>query len=414
MSLKLTATERGLLAGEGTRAEQLAMQLLTKVGEGMDADRFLSITHAHIDSCLFHGQAGLDFARMLVEAGGKVAVPTTLNVSSLDLLHPDLYRGDPDTAAQARELMDIYVQMGGQPTWTCTPYQSEYRPRLGEHVAWAESNAIVFANSVLGARTDRYGDFTDIAAAIVGRVPEAGLHLSCNRWATVQLEGSAISSDWLSRSDLPGLVGFLAGKRAGSGVPVLSGLERRTWTEDDLKMLGAAAASSGAVGLFHLVGVTPEAPTLSAVLPPHSIPVFRFTDADLEQAREELSGGSGQTVQAVSIGTPHASATEIRQVWELLAGRRVDPDICFFLSTSRAMLDPAHSARTDLLALKQAGVQVVVDTCTYITPILSPDIRVVLTNSVKWAYYAPGNLGVSVILGTLEECVETAVAGQVP
>ena len=144
---------------------------LTEMAVGAGADGFVPITSAHIDGCLFHGQAGLDFAERLLAEGARVKVPTTLNVSSLDLLHPHLYRGDPETAGSARRLMEVYEAMGCEPTWTCAPYQLPARPGFGQQIAWAESNAIVFANSVLGARTNRYGDFLDISCAVTGVAP---------------------------------------------------------------------------------------------------------------------------------------------------------------------------------------------------------------------------------------------------
>src|SRR5205807_9733248 len=154
-----------------------------------------------------------------------VAIPTTLNVGALDLIHPDLHRGDPATARGARRLMDLYVAMGCAPTWTCAPYQlPEHRPALGDHVAWAESNAIVFANSVLGARTDRYGDFIDICAAITGRVPEAGLHLTENRRGRVLFRLAGVSPRLLDEDVLYPVLGYLIGSRTGPRVPVIEGL----------------------------------------------------------------------------------------------------------------------------------------------------------------------------------------------
>src|SRR5437867_3123645 len=183
--LRLTADEEAMLGGEAGPAVQLASRLLVWLGEITGADRLVPIVAAHVDGCLYHGPVSIDFARRLVEGGGRVCVPTTLNVGSVDLLHPTLFRGDPGVALAARELMRLCTELGCLPTWTCAPYQLTQRPAFGEHVAWAESNAIVFANSVLGARTARYGDFTDIAAGLTARVPYAGLHRDEGRHAGV-------------------------------------------------------------------------------------------------------------------------------------------------------------------------------------------------------------------------------------
>jgi hypothetical protein len=184
----LTDQDRDMLVGGQGEAVRTAMELLVAVAESEQAPALLDISAAHIDGGLYHGKAGLDFALALVEGRGKVAVPTTLNVSSLDLLHPELYRGDPEVATSARELMDAYVAMGCAPTWTCAPYQLASRPRMGDQIAWGESNAIVFANSVLGARTARYGDFLDICCALTGRAPASGLHTDEGRRATLRVD----------------------------------------------------------------------------------------------------------------------------------------------------------------------------------------------------------------------------------
>src|SRR5512132_4236699 len=202
-----------MLAGDDGPAGQLAMRMIVKLAELAGAPELIGIASAHIDGCLYHGQAGLDFAERLVEGGAAVRVPTTLNVSSLDLLHPDRYRGDPETARAARRLMDAYVAMGCRETWTCAPYQLPERPGFGEQVAWAESNAIVFANSVLGARTARYGDFTDICAAITGRVPDAGLHRTERRRGQLVLDVRALPDGLLDQDALYPLLGHLVGAR---------------------------------------------------------------------------------------------------------------------------------------------------------------------------------------------------------
>jgi predicted aconitase len=372
----------------------------------------IPIASAHVDGCLYHGQASLDFARALVEGGARVAVPTTLNVSSLDLLHPDRYRGDPEAAVRSRELMDLYVAMGCRPTWTCAPYQLPGRPALGQQIAWAESNAIVFANSVLGARTDRYGDFVDIAAAIVGEVPNAGLHRDEERRATVLIRLRDLPETLLREDVLPPVLGHLVGRISGSAVPVIDGLPPGL-DEDRLKALGAAAASSGAVAMFHAVGSTPEAPTLRAAL--DGIGPQRTVDvrmADLISARDDLSTGPDGELAAVSIGTPHFSMAEFERLVGALDGERVHPRVGLYVNTGRAVL--AEAQRRDWLGiLERAGVRVVTDTCTYLTPLMWPASGPVMTNSAKWAFYAPGNLGVEVVFGSFDECVRSAVHGRV-
>ncbi len=406
--LELSERDRDLLDGAGTAAEQLAMRIVVGLAGAMGADRLLDITGAHVDGCLYHGQAGLDYAERLVAGGGRVRVPTTLNVSSLDLLHPHLYRGDPEVGAAGRRLMECYEAMGCEPTWTCAPYQLAARPARGEHVAWAESNAIVFANSVLGARTHRYGDFADIAAAITGRAPAGGLHLDAARAGRMVFD-----------VDAPGLLdvdaaypalGHLVGSRCGSLVPILVGLPAGTG-EDRLKALGAAAASSGAVAMFHAVGVTPEAPTLEAALggrPPAA--THRVRPADLRRARDQLTTAAGPGLDAVSLGTPHYSVRELRRLAELFDGRRAA--VPCFAATGRGVLASAADGGV-AAALQEAGVDLVVDTCTYVTPVIAAEARTVMTDSGKWAYYAPGNLGVDVVFGSMAECVESAVAGEV-
>jgi len=404
----LTDADQSMLDGSEGGAVALAMELIVATGEAMRAPTLLDISGAHIDGCLYHGQAGLDFARLLGDLGGKVRVPTTLNVSSLDLLHPDLYRGGPESAGLARELMDAYVEMGCMPSWTCAPYQLADRPRFGEQIAWGESNAIVFANSVIGARTARYGDFLDICCAITGRAPESELHTEEGRRATLILD-LEVPDRALDSEVLYPVLGHLLGQVAGSEIAAITGLDDRA-TEDRLKALGAAAASSGAVGMFHVVGVTPEAATLEEASrgskPSRRI---RVGVDELTRARSALGVGSGD-LGAVSVGTPHFSARELEELADLVAGKR--SSVPFYVNTSREML--ARATRRGLVApIETFGATLVTDTCTYITPIMGRVNGVVMTNSGKWAFYAPGNLGVEVVFASLAECVESAVVGKV-
>ncbi|WP_125614037.1 aconitase X [Specibacter cremeus] len=412
-ALALTGEESAMLAGTRGAGTAMAMRLVTGLAGVLGATRLIPITGAHIDGCLYHGRAGLDFARKLVDLGATVAVPTTLNVSSLDLMHPGLVRLPPTEAVPARALMDAYTALGAKPTWTCAPYQSVQRPGAGEHIAWAESNAIVFANSVLGARTERYGDFIDICAAITGRVPEAGLHLPANRVPTLELDCSGLSASLLAHDAAWAALGDVVGRRSGTGVPLLTGIDPDLVDEDKLKALGATAASAGGVALFHVAGVTPEA-LADAPAAPESLPVERVTAAMLRAARDELTTAAGaRALDAVALGTPHFSLPEFEKLAQALADAPAfHPDCTVWISTSREVLARARDAGFVQVA-EARGARIVVDTCTYITPILAPDTRTVMTPSGKWAWYAPANLGVDVVFGTLGECVASACAGEV-
>jgi predicted aconitase len=386
------------------------MRVILSLAEIHGAPRLIDIDSAHIDGCLYHGPASLDFAEKLVSGDGRVTVPTTLNVGSLDLLHPDLYRGDPERGAAGRKLMQAYERLGCRPSWTCAPYQLPERPGPGAHVAWAESNAIVFANSVLGARTDRYGDFVDICAAITGRVPDAGLHRSENRRAEVVFRLEGVSDRLLDEDVLYPALGHLIGLRAESHVPAIEGLPPNL-SEDRLKALGAAAASSGSVAMFHAVGTTPEAPTLEAATGGGPVETIVVDREDLTRARDSLTTAPGDLISAVSLGTPHFSVAEFEQLIEVLVRAGGRSKVEFYVSTGRAVLGEVER-RGWLPVLETAGARVVVDTCTYVTPIIR-NHDVVMTNSAKWAYYAPGNLGIDVVFGSLEECVLSALSGEV-
>jgi len=405
----LTDRDKDLLGGEHGEAAAVAMRLIVRVARAVGAPRLIDVTSAHIDSCLYHGQAGLDFAERLASAGGRFVVPATLNVSSLDLLHPGLFRGDEELADHGRRLMEAYVAMGGRPTWTCAPYQAT-RPAFGEHVAWAESNAIVFANSVLGARTDRYGDFIDACAALTGRVPEAGLHVDANRRARAVFRLDGVSDRLLDSEVIYAVLGHLVGHRTGTLVPAIVGLPPGA-PEDGLQALGAAAASSGGVALFHAVGRTPEAGSLEEALAGGEPDLDVVVDTPaLRAAYDDLSTRFDGPLGAVSVGTPHASVEELSRLAGLLDERQTAVD--FFVNTSREALARAAAAGS-VASLRRSGVEIVTDTCTYITPILRDTGGVMMTNSGKWAYYAPGNLGVEVAFGSLEDCVESAVHGRI-
>ena len=412
-TLTLSEEERGLLAGDAGPARSLAMRVIEVVARTQRAERTIPITAAHVDSCLYHGPSSLDFVARLVAGGGTVRVPTTLNVGGLDLHRPDLFRGPPAVRDQAKALMEAYAALGCAPTYTCAPYQLPGRPAAGADVAWAESNAIVFGNSVIGLRTNRYGDLMDICAALVGRVPYTGLHVPENRAAravfTVDPDALGLEGDLL-----PALLGHHVGQTTGTLVPAVDGLQplagRGLVDEDWSKAFGAAAASGGGVAMFHMVGVTPEAPDLPTATqgrPPRL--ERRVTRADLLTAHRELtSARADDRLSGVSLGTPHLSRAQLVDLADRLAGRRVR--VPTYAATSRSVVgaEPDAAAR-----LEESGVTVVRDTCIYgPTKVIDPD-GAMMTDSGKWAYYAPAHLGYAVILAGRADCVASALAGRI-
>ena len=384
------------------------MRILVASADMLGAARLVEIASAHIDGCLYHGDGGVLFAEALVAGGGRVAVPTTLNVGALDLLHPERIRGDAHHADMARRQMEAYLAMGCAPTWTCAPYQAGHRPAPGTQVAWGESNAIAFANSVLGARTERYGDFLDACCALTGRAPLHGLHLDENRRATILVDVGRVPASLKARDVFYPVLGTWLGLQVGREVCVIDGLPTDV-TEDQLKALGAAAASTGAVALFHVAGVTPEAPSVEAALqgqePSRRIVV---TSSGLREALDRLSTTDAPQVDAIAVGSPHFSDAEFEALSGALGDRQVS--LPFYACTGREVLARLE-ASGDAARLRDAGIDVVVDTCVVVTPILPAEGGVLMTCSGKFAHYGPANTGYEVVYGSLEDCVESAVAG---
>ncbi len=411
-AVTLTDDEQEMLAGERGAAAQLAMRILIRMAPHYDAASLLPITRAHIDGVILSGAAGLEFAEKLADLGGQVCVPTTLNVMSMDRERWSEWGQDGDYAHRAHRLGQAYLKMGAQPTFTCAPYQTEDVPAFGEQIAWSESNAVAFANSVIGARTNRYGDYLDICCALTGRVPAAGLHLDAPRLATVELALPSLPSSLTERDDLYPVLGYLIGSLVDDEIAVVTGLEACP-TEDQLKSLTAAAASSGSVALVHIAGITPEATTVTDALGGH--PAARTVNVslvDLRAARAQLTTAVGSFLDVVAFGSPHCSLSECRALATLMASQQAAPDVDVFVTTSRAVRDLL--ARTgDLAVLEAFGARVTADTCIVVAPLVKPNARVLMTNSAKYAHYGPGLLRVESVFATTAECVASAVAGKV-
>ncbi len=396
----------------------MAMRIVTRMAEVHEASELMDITQAHIDGCGLLSETGLEFAETLAAKGGKVSVPTTLNMGPLDLQNWKEFGIDEDFAGKAIRQAKAYTDMGCIPTWTCAPYQSYLTPRFGQQIAWGESNAICYANSVLGARTNRYADYMDICAAITGRVPKCGLHLNENRKGQILLRLTDVRPALMQSNEFYVVLGHLLGTLASDKVAVIEGLASDA-SSDQLKAFCAAAASSGAVALFHAIGVTPEASTLEQVF--HGGEPEQIIDigpSELRKARSELSTAKeGAKLDLVVLGCPHFSFDEFRELAQLIRtetqkGNALRPGVRFVVISSQTSY--ALLQRGEFLdMLTDFGVEITLDTCIFHTPMVSGDTKVIMTNSGKCSYYAPGELGVQVAFGSMAQCVESATKGNI-
>jgi len=405
--IELTEHDRALLDGQHGKAAQVAMQIVLRMAELQGARRLVDVTQAHIDGCIYTGPASLRFAEQLVQWGANVRVPTTLNSISVDQRRWRELGIDPALGEPASALGDAYMAMGAQLSFTCAPYLLDSAPKAGEQIVWAESNAVVYANSVLGARTLKYPDYLDICIALTGRAPLIGCHLDAQRKARLQVEVPALGE--LDDTFYP-LLGYHIGALAGSRIPLVRGLENRKPSLDDLKAFGAAFATTSAAPLFHIAGITPEAIDPAQVLEGDvALPVETIRLKDLLVSWRELNSARDSRVDVVSLGNPHFSLSEFAHLARLCLGRHKHPDVVLAITCGRAVLEQAREAG-HIAVIEAFGATLVTDTCWCMLgePVIPPGATTLMTNSGKYAHYAPGLVGRKVHFASLAECVDTA------
>jgi len=404
-SIELTAHDRALLDGSQGKAAQVAMQIVLRMAHIQGAKYLVDITQAHIDGCIYTGPASLRFAQQLVAWGAKVRVPTTLNSISVDQRRWRELGIDPALGVPASALGDAYMAMGAQLSFTCAPYLLDSAPKAGEQIVWAESNAVVYANSVLGARTLKYPDYLDICIALTGRAPLIGCHLEDQRKARLHIEVPPLSN--LDDSFYP-LLGYHIGALAGSRIPLISGLQQQHPILDDLKAFGAAFATTSAAALFHIAGVTPEALDPTRVID-GPLPVFKLSLEELRLSWQELNSARDARVDVVSLGNPHFSLSEFARLASLCQGRHRHPDVVLAITCGRTVLEQARAAG-HIAVIEAFGAVIISDTCWCMLgePVIPPAARNLMTNSGKYAHYAPGLVGRKVHFASLAECVDAA------
>ena len=404
MMMRLTSEEEAMLRGDRGGAVQFAMDAIVRVARGFGADELVEVTSVH--AMAQYGDihdAGLDLLERLHRLGGHCCIPTTQDPASLSFKHWQRMGIPAAYVDKQFRLARLVEALGEQPVWTCTPYEVGNTPSFGANVAWAESSAVSFANSVLGARTNRTPAGLAICAALTGRMPKVGLYWPEHRVATVKV---IVDAGELARLDYHTL-GILLGKRLGTRIAALAGIPLGV-TTDELKALGASAAASGAVALYHVLGVTPEACRSDAFggQPPQE--TFRVARADLETTARALMTGHRDAVELVVVGCPHYSLAEVRRLAHLLGGHRVAPGKALWVYTSAEV--ERHAEAEGLLAsLEASGAEVLAGTCAVMSPLPKP-FRTLMTDSGKFASYLPSEHGVDLVYGSTEACGQAAVA----
>ncbi|MCX8195231.1 MAG: aconitase X catalytic domain-containing protein [Candidatus Micrarchaeota archaeon] len=388
--MELTRREQQMLNGELGEAVQQSMEILVALGKIYGAKSMIPISSSQVAGVSYKtiGDAGLEYLKDIAKKGARVGVPTFLNPAGMDRRQWRQLRIPAKFAKKQLEILRAYSKMGIMASCTCTPYLAGIRPKRGEHVAWSESSAVAFANSVLGARTNREGGPSALAAAICGVTPNYGLHLDENRVAGFVVR---VEAELKTAADF-GALGYAIGEMAKGRNVAFAGI--KSASEDQLKSLGAAIAATGSTALFYVKGITPE------YVEGEAAEEVAFTQRELEETKEKM--GVPEQPQLVAIGCPHASIEEIREVAQLVKGKRLACDL--WVCTARK-----NKERADRLgytaAIEKAGGKIVADTCMVVCPIEDMGYRATATNSGKSAKYLPSMCGQKVVFGDLKDII---------
>jgi len=392
----LTREEEQILAGEGGMVKQKAMEILVALGDIYSAERLIKAESAQIAGVSYKtiGDAGLHWLESL--SAGRVQVPTTLNPAGMDLAQWRKMGVPQDFAEKQLKIVQAYMAVGAIPACTCTPYLVGNRPSPRQHIAWSESSAVCYANSVLAAYTNREGGPSALASALTGLTPYYGYHLDENRLPTVTIEANANLAEESSFS----ILGWWIGRAVGMGVPYVRGLGSPT--DDCLKALAAGLATTGSIAMFHLDSkVHPRTEATGWA----NTEKYSFTDEDLKASSETLTTCRVDRVDLVAFGCPHASLCEIRKIAKLLEGRSIRRRSKLWVFTSSRI--KALAEREGILApITEAGGEVYADTCMVVAPLERMGFCTIAVNSAKAATYAPTTSSVDVVFKSPKECIE--------
>lgn len=399
--IELTSAEQAILDGKDGPSAKKAMEILVALGTIYGAESMLPVSSVQVAGVSYDnlGEAGLQWLDSMASGGGKVKVLTTLNPAGMDIENWLALGISPEFARDQERVLAAFARMGVITTCTCTPYLAGNLPHYGEHIAWAESSAVCFANSVLGARTNREGGPSALAAALTGFTPAYGYHLEQNRQPTLTVN---VQAELAPGSHAFGALGVVIGKRIEAAgrkpIPFIRGIE--TASLEALKSFCASLATFGGAALFHMQGITPEAAQFDP--PSETIDV---TQDDLDTAIASLTNTSSEEVDFVSLGCPHLSIQEIAHLAALLDGKKVTKE--FWVATARptrAMADRMGYSQT----IEASGAKFAVDTCCVVAPIKGR-FTGMATDSAKACYYAGGKHQFKLLFKSFDEVVAEAL-----
>ena len=407
--MDISQADARCLAGKDGEAARIALEIILRTAQLEGATRLVDVDMAHIDGCFYQGPGGLAFVERLLALGAKVRVPATMNALCVDRKGWRAQGVAESLGLASDALAEAYLRMGVRASYTCAPYLLPDPPKFGQQIAWGESNAVVFANSVLGARTLKYPDYLDILVAITGRAPMADCHVDEKRRATLRI-------DLPTPPDMDdayfATLGYLVGKLSPNDIPLITGLEGLQVSHDMLKTFGAAFATTSAAAMFHILGITPEAATAEQAGDP--VRSLAVSKDDLRETWRELNTATSPEVDLVSLGNPHFSATEISALARLCRGRHKATGVALVVTCGREVFAQAEAAG-DVAAIKAFGGVFLNDTCWCLIaePIVSAEMRQIATNSGKYAHYGPAAVGKGFHLASLERCVDAACTGKI-
>ncbi|MBS7626045.1 aconitase X catalytic domain-containing protein [Candidatus Bathyarchaeota archaeon] len=395
----LSKDEEAILEGSRGEAAAIAMKLLVTIGDIFDAQRLIPVTSAQVSGISYKtiGDEGLEFIEEFARKGAAVNVHTTINPAGMDMENWREMRVPEDFAQKQERIVSALQKMGAKPTCTCTPYLLPERPKFGDHLAWAESSAVMYVNSIIGARTNREGGPAALASAVIGKTPLYGYHLEENRTPTI---GIHVKSNLENELDFS-LLGYYIGKNFPDKIPLIE-LEKSNLNEVNLKALGAGMATSGIQGLYHIKDVTPECKQRVFDVCERII-VERSNLSDVKESLSEQC-----SPEFICIGCPHCSIDEMEYISNIAVKGRFKKRVIIY--TSRHVWSIAKK-RGYLDRIINAGGRVVRDTCMVVSPIEKVGIGEVVTNSTKAAYYLSALSRVKTVLKSLGEALEYARNG---